>query len=119
WKSATYEVIYRDPREVVKEIIANPSFDGEFDYTPKREHLPNNAGLRRKDFMSGDWAWDQATHGAMFVPVILSTDKTTVFVATGQNEYYPVYASIGNVHNNVRRAHRNAVVIIGFLNIPK
>ncbi|EMD30464.1 hypothetical protein CERSUDRAFT_78799, partial [Gelatoporia subvermispora B] len=77
--------------------------------------------------MSGDWAWDQATkiaedpktHGAMFVPVILSTDKTTVSVATGQNEYYPVYASIGNVHNNVRRAHRNAVVIIGFLNIPK
>ncbi|EMD36420.1 hypothetical protein CERSUDRAFT_52595 [Gelatoporia subvermispora B] len=127
WKSETYEVIYRDPCQVVKEIIANPSFDGEFDYTPKREHLPNNAGLRRKDFMSGDWAWDQATKiakdpqtdGAMFVPVILSTDKTTVSVATGQNEYYPVYASIGNVHNNVRRAHRNAVVVIGFLNIPK
>lgn len=55
----------------------------------------------------------------MFVPVILGSDKTTVSVATGQNEYYPLYASIGNVHNNVRRAHRNAVSLIGFLAIPK
>jgi len=30
-----------------------------------------------------------------------------------------LYASIGNVHNNVRRAHRNAVAIVGFLAIPK
>ncbi|KAH8977117.1 hypothetical protein EDB86DRAFT_3068012 [Lactarius hatsudake] len=37
----------------------------------------------------------------------------------GHNEYYPVYMSIGNVRNNVRRAHRNAVVLLGFLAIPK
>jgi hypothetical protein len=37
----------------------------------------------------------------------------------GQNDYYPLYASIGNVHNNVRHAHRNAVAVIGFLAIPK
>jgi hypothetical protein len=53
------------------------------------------------------------------VPVILGSDKTTVSVATGQNDYYPLYASIGNVHNNVRRAHRNAVAVVGFLAIPK
>jgi hypothetical protein len=45
------------------------------------------------------------THGSMFVPIILGSDKTTVSVATGQNEYYPLYMSIGNVHNSVRRAH--------------
>jgi hypothetical protein len=55
----------------------------------------------------------------MFVPIILGSDKTTVSVGTGHNEYYPLYASIGNVHNNVRRAHRNAVALIGFLAIPK
>ena len=59
------------------------------------------------------------THGAMFVPVVMGSDKTTVSVATGQNEYYPLYASVGNVQNQVRRAHRNAVAIIGFLAIPK
>lgn len=55
----------------------------------------------------------------MFVPIILGSDKTTVSVGTGNNEYYPLYASIGNVHNNVRHAHRDALVIIGFLTIPK
>jgi hypothetical protein len=40
-------------------------------------------------------------------------------VGTGNNEYYPLYASIGNIRNNVRRAHRDALVIIGFLAIPK
>lgn len=55
----------------------------------------------------------------MFLPIILGSDKTTVSVATGQNEYYPLYLSLGNVFNNVRRAHRNAVVVIGFLAIPK
>lgn len=55
----------------------------------------------------------------MLVPIILGSDKTTVSVATGQHDYYPLYISIGNVHNNVRRAHRNAVVLLGFLAIPK
>jgi Plavaka transposase len=55
----------------------------------------------------------------MFVPLILGSDKTTVSVATGHNEYYPLYASIGNVQNHVRRAHQNAVSLVGFLAIPK
>jgi hypothetical protein len=62
---------------------------------------------------------DPATHGSTFVPIILGSDKTTVSVATGQNEYYPLYMSNGLVHNGVRRAHRNAVTLIGFLAIPK
>lgn len=55
----------------------------------------------------------------MFVPVILGSDKTTVSVATGNNEYWPVYGSIGNIHNNVRRAHGGGLVLIAFLSIPK
>lgn len=64
-------------------------------------------------------AEDPDTHGAMFAPVILGSDKTTVSVATGHTEYYPLYASLGNVFNNVRRAHRDAVTVVGFLCIPK
>ena len=55
----------------------------------------------------------------MLVPIILGSDKTTVSVGTGNNEYYPLYLSIGNVHNNVQRAHRGAVALIAFLAIPK
>jgi hypothetical protein len=55
----------------------------------------------------------------MFCPVILGSDKTTVSVATGQNDFYPLYMSLGNVSNKIRRAHKNAVVVIGFLAMPK
>jgi hypothetical protein len=57
--------------------------------------------------------------GATFAPVILGSDKTTVSVGTGHTEYYPLYISLGNVHNHVRRSHRNAIVILAFLAIPK
>jgi Plavaka transposase len=60
-----------------------------------------------------------ATHGSMFVPVILGSDKTVVSIGTGNMEYHPLYMSIGNVHNRVWRAHRNAVVVVGFLAQPK
>lgn len=59
------------------------------------------------------------TDGSMLVPIILGSDKTTVSVATGNNEYYPLYISIGNIHNKTRRARRNSVALIGFLAIPK
>ena len=51
--------------------------------------------------------------------VVLGSDKTTVSVATGHVEYHPLYLSIGNIHNSVRRAHRNSVTPIAFLAIPK
>lgn len=55
----------------------------------------------------------------MLCPIYMGTDNTTVLVATGHVEYHPLYLSIANVHNNVRRAHQNSVIPIGFLAIPK
>ncbi|KAJ7928693.1 hypothetical protein B0H13DRAFT_2228890 [Mycena leptocephala] len=125
WKTQDYIVHFRDPRLVLQQQLANPDFKSEMDFAPKRVFV----GERREyeDFMSGNWAWKQAdiivedptTHGSTFVPVILGSDKTTVSVATGQNEYYPLYMSNGLVYNGTRRAHRNAVTLIGFLAIPK
>ena len=53
------------------------------------------------------------------MPIILGSDKTTVSVATGHNEYWPLYASISNIHNNIRHAHGDGLVLVGFLSIPK
>ncbi|KAH7930534.1 hypothetical protein BV22DRAFT_1191146 [Leucogyrophana mollusca] len=127
WMNGEYDVWFRDPHEVVRNMLANPDYATEIDYTPYREYSTADDKRQWKDFMSGDWAWQQAdeialdpsTHGATFVPVILGSDKTTVSVGTGHNQYYPLYASIGNVHNSVRRAHRDALAVIGFLAIPK
>ena len=58
-------------------------------------------------------------HGTMFTPVILGADKTTVSVLTGHQQYHPVYMSLGNIHNEMRRAHREALVPLAFLAIPK
>ena len=71
--------------------------------------------LHQKDLITTD----VDTHGAMFVPIILGSNKTTTSVATGQHEYHPVYLSIGNVQNHIQRAHKDALVLIGFLPIPK
>ena len=64
-------------------------------------------------------AKDAGMAGSMFMPIILDSDKTTVSVATRNNKYHPLYLSVGNVQNNVRHAHQDALVLIGFLAIPK
>jgi hypothetical protein len=64
-------------------------------------------------------AKDPDCHGAMFVPIVLGSDKTTVSVAPGQNDFYPLYISAGNIRNNTRRAHKESVSLVGFLAIPK
>ncbi|KLO09228.1 hypothetical protein SCHPADRAFT_834269 [Schizopora paradoxa] len=126
WMHQEYEVWFRNVDKMADNMIANPDFLREFDTRPYREF--NEQGEQRFcNFLSGNWAWeqadiicsDEANVGSMFVPFILGNDKTTVSVATGQNEFYPVYMSIGNVHNNVRRAHRNAIAVVAFLAIPK
>ncbi|KAF7979332.1 hypothetical protein HWV62_42747 [Athelia sp. TMB] len=126
WQAQEHEVWFRDPRILLKNMLSNPDFDGEFEYTPYHEYDADN-NHRFQDFMSGDWAWKQAdliaqdprTHGAVFLPTAWGSDKTTVSVATGQNDYYPLYMSPCNVRNNVRRAHRDSVVLVGFLAMPK
>jgi len=59
WMNAEYDVWFRDPRTVVRNMLANPGFDGEIDYAPLRDF---DASDKRQfqDFMSGDWAWKQA-----------------------------------------------------------
>ncbi|KAG2098550.1 hypothetical protein BD769DRAFT_1631302 [Suillus cothurnatus] len=135
WMEDSHDVWFRDPHEVVRNMLTNPDFAMEMNLQPYREFATENHERQWKDFMSGDWSWahavrlllfycdkiseDPDTHGSTFVPVILGSDKMTVSVATGQNDYYPLYASISNVQNNVRHAHHNAVAVIGFLAMPK
>ncbi|KAI6141212.1 hypothetical protein BKA82DRAFT_4331739 [Pisolithus tinctorius] len=96
WMLDSYDVWYRYPCKVIHNVLA------------------------RADLI-GAWAWNEADRiisedptmaGATLIPIILGSDKTTVSVATGQTNYYPLYLSIGNVRNTVRRAHCSAVVLL-------
>ncbi|KAG2099661.1 hypothetical protein BD769DRAFT_1631154 [Suillus cothurnatus] len=119
WMEDSHDVWFHDPCKVVRNMLTNPDFAMEMNLQPYREFATENHECQWKDFMSGDWSWahtdkiskDPDTHGSTFVPVILGSDKTTVSVATGQNDYYPLYASISNVQNNVCCAHCNAVAL--------
>ncbi|KAI9570938.1 hypothetical protein HD554DRAFT_2203708 [Boletus coccyginus] len=104
WIDATYEVHFRDPQQFAWNILKNPDFKDEIDYTPYHEWRSTPV---------------ECTTVAVFVPIILRSDKTMVSVATGQNNYYSLYLSIRNVQNSVRHAHYNAVMLIGFLAIAK
>lgn len=58
WMVTEYDVWFRDPREVIKGILANPEFDGHMDYSAYRES--ENSRRRYSNMMSGDWAWRQS-----------------------------------------------------------
>ena len=59
WKRQEYQVWFRDPDTVIKNMLDNTDFDGQIDYAPHA--VTDTAGKRRwKDFMSGNYAWRKA-----------------------------------------------------------
>ncbi|KAJ7224045.1 hypothetical protein GGX14DRAFT_648209 [Mycena pura] len=126
WMTQTYEVCTRNLRDVLHHQLASRDFKGLVDMIPYRQF--NHNGWRSwSNLMSGDWAWkqadliaaDPANHGCAFVPVVAGSDKTTVSVATGHQEYHPVYVSPGNLTGPARCAHGKGVLPVTFLAIPK
>jgi hypothetical protein len=53
---AEYNIWFRDPRDIVKNMLLNPYFNSDFDYAPFQEYTAE--GIHHfKDFMLGNWAW--------------------------------------------------------------
>ncbi|KAJ6599442.1 hypothetical protein B0H10DRAFT_2167549 [Mycena sp. CBHHK59/15] len=127
WAWERYKIWHRDPDVVIANMLDNPDLDRAFDTTPYIQ-VDTQGKHRWSDFMSTNFAWrhwdriyadDPSTEGAMYTPIFFGSDKTTVSVATGNIEYHLGYISLGNPHNNMRRAHRNMVMLFVFLAIPK
>lgn len=58
WMKAEYDVWFRNPRRLVQNLLSNPDFKSDFDYMLFQERVD---GVHRlQDFMSGNWAWNQA-----------------------------------------------------------
>ncbi|KAJ7577182.1 hypothetical protein C8J56DRAFT_799124, partial [Mycena floridula] len=93
WMTETYELCVHDSHLLLQQQLTttvdkfNPTAYRQFN--KDRNQVYSNR-------MSANWAWTQSdiiaedprTHGAMFVPVIAGSDKTTVSVATGHQEYH-------------------------------
>ena len=59
WMQAEFDVWFRDPRNLVHNLLSNPDFKADFDYAPFQERT-GDGRHRFQDFMSGNWAWNQA-----------------------------------------------------------
>ena len=59
WMTSTFDVWFRDPCLVVKNMIDNPDYSNHFDSAPTRTF--DSKGHRQyQDFMTGDWVWEEA-----------------------------------------------------------
>lgn len=142
WMEETYELCVRNVLVLTEQQLGSSAFAGKFHPAPycqfnhKRDRVWS-------DLSSGDWMWDQAVgsridlyvislmilqdliaedpamRGAFYVPMVNGSDKTTVSVGTGHQEYHPEYTSPGPLTNIAHRGHGNAVLPTAFLPIPK
>jgi hypothetical protein len=78
WMTSEYDIWFRDPHTIVRNLLSNPEFDGEFDYAPYQEY-DTSGNHRFQDFMSGNWAWKQA------VRVILNYIDDWFLIILGRN----------------------------------
>ncbi|KAJ7076233.1 hypothetical protein B0H15DRAFT_740894, partial [Mycena belliarum] len=128
WMTETFQVWFRCPLAIFEKQLANPDFKDELDWAPK--WVFKDGKHQFTDLFPGNWVWgtrskwydkiaaeDLTTHGAMFVSGVFGSDKTTVWVGTGDTEFYPFYG--GNAYNSTGRPHREALSLITFLSIPK
>ena len=69
WKMASYDVWYRDPREVLKSQLSNPDFANEMDFAPKEIWDAKTGRRRFQDFMSGCFSWRKAVSPFCFTMV--------------------------------------------------
>ena len=59
WMVSNFDIWYRNPHNVIKNMLGNVDFNNEMDAAPFREY--DMDGERHyQNFMSGNWAWNQA-----------------------------------------------------------
>ena len=65
WQTRQYDIWYRDPKQVIANILKNPDFKDDIDYAPYELRGPN--GKRRwTNFLSGNFSWRQAVSSFPF-----------------------------------------------------
>ncbi|KAI6017494.1 hypothetical protein EDC04DRAFT_2870100 [Pisolithus marmoratus] len=110
--------------ECMEELIGNPAFWDVMVYVPEHAYADAQGEKCIYDEMwTGDWWWDVQTklpEGTVMAPVILSSDKTSLLVFSGDKKAWPVYLTIRNILKDVRcQVSAHAMVLIGYLPVLK
>ena len=60
WMDDVYNVWMRDPDSTISQIIGSTDYINLMDFVPYRKFDTETNMHRWQDFMSGDWAWEEA-----------------------------------------------------------
>ncbi|KAG6916634.1 hypothetical protein DXG01_006054 [Tephrocybe rancida] len=113
-----------DPVKCVQMLLENP-FIGEKNATMPIKVYRDEACTNREygETNTGDWWWEtqgKLPPGATIVPVILSSDKTSLTNFSGNKQAYPVYVAIGTTESEIRRQpSAHAMLLIGYIPVSK
>jgi hypothetical protein len=76
WMTSEYEVWFRDPHLIVKDMIGNPDYNGHIDTAPVQA-FDSNQHREYQNFMSGDWAWEEAVCSKLIYSRIANLSSRT------------------------------------------
>ncbi|KAG8939336.1 hypothetical protein FRC03_006360 [Tulasnella sp. 419] len=134
------ELWYRDPLEVIREIMSNVMLADKMHYKPVKVFDASGSVRFYDEMWTAAWWWDvqvrgfkpmndamlryitqdKLKEGATVIPVILSSDKTKLSVFSGDKVAWPVYLTIGNVPKGIRRRpSMHATILLGYIPTSK
>ncbi|KAI6003153.1 hypothetical protein EDD15DRAFT_2385610 [Pisolithus albus] len=115
---------WRDSLELVQSLLNNPGFRNAMDLSPF--HLYDSAERLYRvytEWMSGEDAWSmqsQIPAGATLLGTILSSDKTTISVLTGDRVAHPLLISLANIKMATwLKLSSHAFLLTALLPVPK
>jgi hypothetical protein len=95
WKTTDYDVWYRNPREVVKNLLARQDLEGHIDYAAYREF--NGEQRQYGDMMSGNWSWEQSVCLDLLISLTLF-----LTLSTGLHRRGPINSRLYVRPNHIR-----------------
>ncbi|KAJ3765392.1 hypothetical protein FB446DRAFT_795094 [Lentinula raphanica] len=116
-------LFYRDAIEVLQDIFKSPLVQDSLAFTPLRI-FETAAKLNRvyDSWLSGERAWRlqaELPAGRTLIGTILSSDKTTISVMTGNRCAHPLLISIANIeHEHLSKASHHLLQLLALLPIP-
>ncbi|KAE9384833.1 hypothetical protein BT96DRAFT_841644, partial [Gymnopus androsaceus JB14] len=116
---------YRDAIECLQHVMRNPLVQDSLSFTPLQ--IFNTAAKTMRvyeSWLSGNRAWnmqqDQIPPGAALIGTILSSDKTTISVITGNRVAHPLLISMANIDTEVRsKASNHLFNLLALIPIPR
>ncbi|KAB5589025.1 hypothetical protein CTheo_7537 [Ceratobasidium theobromae] len=111
--------------ELVHTLIGNPVFKEYICYSPERHWTAEDCKVRiYSETWSGNWWWLMQVilpdKSVTIVPIIITSNQTTLSTMCGRQQAYPVYITITNISKSLRRkVSSRAMVLLVYLPVDK